>query len=121
MQHGIPDDAPIFRMTDGPFTAGDTAFLTVIPSATLAHWTNKGYMGEGKLGLGRGSRRLYTAGEVEILAVAKELVDCGIAPRAAIELSSLVVAKAETLLATGLKGIEDDKAMRAVLQRAAVS
>jgi hypothetical protein len=42
---------------------------------------------------------MYSAGEVEILAVGKELADCGTTPSVALEYAALIVSKAETVLA----------------------
>lgn len=99
MQDSTPLTGDSFRLTEGPFYAADVCALTRITPTQLQHWINKGYLGKDKVGLGRGAIRTYTAGEVEVLAVAKELVDCGALPQIALEYAALIVHKAELVLA----------------------
>ncbi|MBR0947257.1 hypothetical protein [Bradyrhizobium liaoningense] len=64
--------------------------LTDLPEATLQNWTNKGYLGDDKLNLGRGVRRRYSLPDVETILYGKDMVDAGIAPIVAFEYAPVV-------------------------------
>lgn len=64
--------------------------MTDLSEATLQNWTNKGYLGDNKLNLGRGVRRRYSLSDVETILYGKDMVDAGIAPIIAFEYAPVV-------------------------------
>jgi DNA-binding transcriptional MerR regulator len=99
MKANTPNSGDDYRLVEGSFSAADAAALTNIPPASLQHWTNKGYLGEAKLGLGRGARRMYSARDIEVLAVGNELVQCGFPPNTALRCADVTISKADAVLA----------------------
>ncbi len=74
----------------GPFSPAETVVLTGITESTLQNWTNKGYLGADKVGLGRGAKRRYSLGDVETILFGMDLVAAGIAPVVAFEYAPVV-------------------------------
>lgn len=74
---------PHIVVSAGPFSPAETVSLTGISDSTLQNWTNKGYIGADKIGLGRGAKRRYSLSDVQTILFGKDMVDAGIAPMVA--------------------------------------
>ncbi|KIZ41425.1 MULTISPECIES: hypothetical protein [Rhodopseudomonas] len=74
----------------GPFSPAETVILTGITESTLQNWTNKGYLGADKVGLGRGAKRRYTLADIETIMFGMDMVGAGISPVVAFEYAPVV-------------------------------
>lgn len=90
MSSSLPRLVPNVLLSAGPFTPAETVELTGITESTLQNWTNKGYLGDDKLKLGRGARRRYTLADIETIMFGMDMVDAGIAPVVAFEYAPVV-------------------------------